>query len=88
MVSFDPAKARSNFRKHGVRFVDCVPALEDANAITVEDPHGDEQRFNTLGTDANGTLVLVTWTERGDSIRLISARKASAGEAQHHGEGR
>ena len=88
MVSFDPAKARSNFRKHGIRFADCVPALEDPNAITVEDPHGDEQRFNTLGMDANGILVLVTWTERGEGIRFISARKASAGEARQHGKGR
>lgn len=55
--------------------------------ITIEDINAEsEQRFNTLGADAAGRILVVTHTPRGDRIRLISARKASKGEAeQYHG---
>ena len=49
---WDPGKAAENLRKHSVDFADAVIALEDENALTIEDPDHDEQRFKTLGMRA------------------------------------
>lgn len=46
---WDKAKAAENLRKHKVDFADAVIALEDENALTIEDRDHDEQRFKTLG---------------------------------------
>jgi uncharacterized DUF497 family protein len=55
-------------------------------AYTIEDPDAEgEQRFVTLGSDALGRVLAVVHTQRGERTRLISARKASRGEAaQYH----
>jgi len=82
-VEFDPAKARANLRKHRVRFADAEQALGDPFAVTIDDPDAEgEQRFVTLGMDALGSILVVVYTPRGDRVRLISARKASKGEAE------
>ena len=82
---WDPPKARANAKKHGVRFADAVTALEDDRAITVEDPDSEgERRFVSLGTDANGQLLVTVFTLRADTIRIISARKASKRERQRY----
>lgn len=75
---WDPAKAETNFAKHGVHFADAVGALEDDLAITIDDNSTNEERFKTLGTDFLGRIVVVVYTYRGDTIRLISARTATA----------
>ena len=60
-------------------------ALRDEMAVTIEDPDAiGEQRFITLGLDALGRLLVVVHTQRGDRIRLISARKASPGESEQY----
>jgi len=84
---WDPAKARANRRKHGVGFPDAVGAFEDPLALTGEDSHPTEDRFATLGLDFLGRLVLVSWTWRGDDIRLISARLATPRERRQYQEG-
>ncbi len=79
---FDPAKARANLRKHGISFSHAEQALRDPMAHTIEDPDSQgEQRFVTLGMDALGRVLVVVHTRRGERTRLISARKASRGEA-------
>ncbi len=85
-IEFDPAKARSNLRKHGVSFAHAEQALRDPIACTMEDPDAiGEQRFVTLGMDALGRVIVVVHTQRGEQTRLISARKAGRGEAgQYH----
>jgi uncharacterized DUF497 family protein len=84
-IEFDPAKARANLRKHRVSFADAEQALHDPQAITIEDPDAEgEQRFVTLGADALGRLLVVVYTLRRDRVRLISARKASKGEARQY----
>ena len=75
---WDPAKAAANYRKHGVHFADAVGVFEDDRAITIEDASTSEERFKTLGTDFLGRVVVVAYTYRGDRLRLISARKATA----------
>ena len=79
-VEWDPGKARSNLAKHGVSLADASAALYDEFALTVEDPHEDEERFATLGLDALGRLVVVVYTWREETVRIISARKATARE--------
>jgi uncharacterized DUF497 family protein len=83
---FDPAKAKANLRKHGVAFSDAEQALRDPNALTIEDAEGEgegEQRFITLGMDALGRILVVIHAQRGERVRIISARKASRGETEN-----
>ena len=84
-IEFDPDKAQSNLRKHRVSFADAEQSLRDERAITVADPDSaGEPRFVTIGMDALGRILVVVHTPRGDRIRIISARKASPGEAEHY----
>ncbi len=84
-IEFDPDKAHSNLRKHRVSFAHAEQSLRDELAITVVDPDAeDESRFVTLGMDALGRVLVVVHTPRGDRIRIISARKASPGEAENY----
>ena len=82
---FDPVKARSNLRKHGVSFGHAEQALRDELALTIEDPDAlGEQRFVTLGRYGTGRLLVVVHTQRGDRTRVISARKASRRESEQY----
>jgi hypothetical protein len=86
-IEFDPAKAKANLRKHGVSFAHAEQALRDPMALTIEDPDSrTEQRLVTLGSDALGRVLVVIHALREERTRLISARKASRGEAEryHH----
>jgi hypothetical protein len=81
---WDAAKEASNLRKHGVRFADAVTALEDEQALVVEDAHPDEVRYVTLGLDAYARLLVVVTTYSGDNVRLISARLAEPEERRQY----
>jgi uncharacterized DUF497 family protein len=84
---WDPAKARANFTKHGVRFADAVTALEDDSALTIRDLSSeDEERWVTMGLEASGRLLLVVYTWRGARVRLISARQATPHERRQYEE--
>jgi hypothetical protein len=84
-VEFDPDKAKSNLKKHKVCFAHAEQVLRDPMALTIEDPDSEgEVRFVTLGMDALGRVLVVVHTPRGDRVRLVSARKASAGEAERY----
>ena len=84
-VEFDPDKARSNLKKHKVSFAHAEQVLRDPMALTIEDPDAEgEPRFVTLGMDSLGRVLVVVHTPRGERIRIISARKASAGEAEQY----
>jgi uncharacterized DUF497 family protein len=84
---WDPAKARANFTKHGVRFADAVTALEDDSALTMRDLSTEgEERWVTMGLDTSGRLLVVVYTWRGERVRLISARQATPHERQQYEE--
>ena len=84
-IEFDPAKAKANLRKHGVSFAHAEQALRDPMALTIEDPDSrNELRFVTVGADALGRVLVVVHTQREERTRLISARKASRGEADRY----
>jgi uncharacterized DUF497 family protein len=80
-------KARANLRKHRVDFADAVGVFEDPFAVTIDDPHPDEDRFLTLGQDLLGRILVVNWTMRADEIRLISARQGTPAERRDYEEG-
>ena len=86
--AWDPAKAAANLRKHGVSFPEATTAFADANSLTYLDPdHSSaEERWVLLGTSTRARLLVVVHTERGDAIRLISARKATRKERKIYEE--
>jgi uncharacterized DUF497 family protein len=86
-VEWDPAKARANHRKHGIRFADAVAALEDSGAISVRDDSEDEERWITIGIDGLARTLVVVYTWREERIRLISARLATRKESRQYEEG-
>lgn len=82
---FYPKKAAANLCKHGVSFAEIEPVFYDDFALTREDDDAiGEARFVTVGADALGRIVAVCWTQRGESIRLISARIATATERKSY----
>lgn len=87
-TDWDPRKAANNLRKHGVDFADAVIALEDENALTIEDIDHNEQRFKTLcmGPDFSILYVIYMYHDL-DCIRIISARKASRSETRQYYQG-
>ena len=85
---WDPGKAKKNSRKHGVDFADAVIALEDENALTIEDPDHDEPRFKTLGMGPTLNVLFVVNCERSaNRIRIISARMADKRETKDYFQG-
>ena len=87
MFEWDKSKAKENQSKHGISFADTFAVFEDPNAVTLEDFRRGEQRYVTIGMDAFGRILVVVYTWRGDSIRIISARKAVRFEVkQYEGE--
>ena len=85
-IEWDPDKAASNLLKHGVDFADAVTALEDEAALTQSDPDAQgEERFVSLGMDAQGRVLVTVFSNRADSVRVISSRKASRAERRLYG---
>lgn len=81
--------AAANRRKHGVSFEEATTALRDTFSATAHDPdHSEsEDRFVTFGVSSQGRLLIVSHTERGNVIRIISARLATKAERQIYEEG-
>lgn len=90
-ITWDPNKAKVNFKKHGVRFSDAEMVLYDSFALTLEEHIvASERRYVTVGADAIGRILAVVYScrsDRSDTIRLISARKATRGERKQYEEG-
>jgi hypothetical protein len=86
---WDPKKASVNLRKHKVSFEEAATALNDQMAATGADPdHSlDEDRYITFGISEQGRLLVVSHTEKDETIRIISARLASKGERKIYEEG-
>ena len=73
---WDDRKAEYNRQKHGISFEEAATIFYDPLSITFDDPdHSDhEDRFIIIGMSAYGRLLMVAHTDRGDRIRIISAR--------------
>ena len=85
---WDEAKAGSNFAKHGVSFEEASTVFGDPLSLTIPDPaHSQrEDRWIVLGHSHQRRLLVVVHTERGDNIRIISARRASRHERKSYEE--
>ena len=86
--TWDPKKATANLRKHGVGFPEAATAFADPHSITIADPDhsASEERFVLIGQSDRRRLVVVAHVERGDLIRIISARPASRRERNTYEE--
>ena len=86
IFEWDPQKAKSNLEKHGVSFEEASTAFQDTLSLTIDDPlHSiDEQRVILIGMSQKNRILVVVHTERGDSIRIISARKATKEERESY----
>jgi uncharacterized DUF497 family protein len=85
---WDENKAKSNLVKHGVSFEEGSTVFADPLSLTVPDPdHSElEHRLIILGHSRQDKLLVVVHTERGDNIRIISARPASRRERKDYEE--
>jgi len=83
---WDRDKAAQNLEKHQVSFDEAVTVFHDPLAATFDDPDhsAGERRFITIGYSSQNRLIVVAHTERGESIRIISARLATPQERKRH----
>jgi len=86
---WDDEKSRSNIRKHRVSFEEASTAFADTMALTMfdEEHSVDEDRYVLLGESDRHRLLVVSYTEREDRIRIVSARVANRREKSQYGEG-
>ena len=86
---WDPNKAFENLQKHRVAFEEAATVFGDYLGMTVPDPdHStEEDRFITVGSSSRNRLLMIAHTERGDSIRIISARELTIRERSQYEEG-
>ena len=89
MYQWDPRKAASNLRKHGVGFPEAATVFHDPLALTFPDSDHSiqEQRFLTFGSSARGRVLVVAHAEVGSEVRIISARRATKRETHGYTEG-
>jgi uncharacterized DUF497 family protein len=90
MSSFDwdREKERGNFRKHAVTFAEAQTVFDDDLARIEDDPDHSfgEHREMIIGYSRQGRLLMVSFVQREETIRLISARRAEARERNRHEE--
>ena len=88
MLSFewDTQKAATNEKKHGVPFAEACTVFADPLSLTIDDPlhSDDEERFIIIGLSYKNRILVVVHTDRGDTIRIISARKATKTERSYY----
>jgi uncharacterized protein len=85
---WDADKATLNEEKHGISFHEAATIFGDPLSMTYYDPNhsSDEDRYITIGTSQSGRLLIVSHTDRGEAVRIISARKATARERRQYEE--
>jgi len=83
---WDPKKADRNYKKHGISFEESVTVFYDPLSATFDDPdHAvGEQRYVTIGISIRDRLLVIAHTEREQTLRIISARRANAHERKRH----
>ncbi len=88
IFEWDARKAGSNFRKHGVAFAEAATVFGDNLSITIPDPdHSrEEDRYITIGWSNRRRLLMVAHADRGDRIRIITARELTRSEQKAYEE--
>lgn len=86
VFEWDDAKAKTNVDKHRVSFEEATTIFGDNRSMTIDNPVRsiNEKRFVTIGMSAKMHILVVVHTERGEKIRIISARPASRKERKQY----
>ncbi len=86
LFKWDLKKAKTNLEKHGVSFEEASTVFKDPLSLTIDDPlhSSDEERLVLIGMSYNNRMLVVVHTERGDNIRIISARKTTKKERNYY----
>ena len=86
IFEWDPKKAKTNLKKHGVSFEEASTAFKDPLSLTIDDPlhSSDEERLILIGMSYNNRMLVIVHTEIRDNIRIISARKATKEERNNY----
>ncbi len=86
--TWDPGKASANLKKHRIGFPEAATAFADPLSITIPDPDHSvgEERFILIGQSHRGRLLVVAHLERGDLVRIISARSPTRHERNAYEE--
>lgn len=88
-IEYDEQKASKNLKKHGVSFEEAEEALYDPFALVMDDEEAiDEERYLLLGKSKKERILMVVYAVRyEDTIRIISARKATGKEKADYESG-
>jgi uncharacterized protein len=89
IYEWDAEKAKRNLQKHGVTFEDAAAVFLDPLALTFPDPDhsSGEDREITIGRSSRQQVVFVSHCQRGNRLRIITARKTTRGERKQYEEG-
>lgn len=89
IFEWDEAKSISNLSKHGIAFVEAATVFHDELGLLMQDPFHStiEDRFLLIGTSIERRILIVVHLERGERIRIISARLATARERRDYEQG-
>ena len=88
IFEWDENKAKANLLKHKISFEEAATVFKDMFSITIADHSIEENRFVDIGMSDKNHLLVVSYTERKDRIRLITARKATSAERKKYEEER
>ncbi|MCF8000017.1 MAG: BrnT family toxin [Methylovulum sp.] len=79
---WDEVKARNNLWKHGISFIEATEVFSDEHSSCVPDPDNsyNEERHLLFGVSLKGRCLVISFTERLDTIRIISARQMTRQE--------
>ena len=83
---WDPAKATTNLDKHDVSFEEAATVFGDPLSLTIGDPDHEELRYVTTGLSHHDRTLVVVHVDRGDNIRIVSARLATGRERETYEE--
>lgn len=83
---WDESKSTANLHKHGVSFEESTTVFGDPQSLTIYDEAHSQQedRYIDIGLSASGRVLVVVYTERNESIRIISCRKATLTEQRQY----
>jgi uncharacterized protein len=86
---WNPDKAESNYKKHSVSFEEAATVFNDSLSVTFPDQDHSigESRYVIIGVSGFGQLLIVAHTDRDETIRIISARKATRSEKRFYEQG-
>lgn len=88
LFEWDTDKAKKNIKVHGVSFDEASTVFKDNLSLTIYDPlHSEEEdRLILIGNSCKNRLLVIVHMERGDKIRIITARKATKKERKQYEE--